>query len=294
MRWARISVSVPPDATEAMWPVFEALGCAGVEVSETGGSVAVAGYLPVRDGMDDLLSLARRGAMDACESCGQAGEPEVVLTFVEDEDWATSWKAHFHPLRVGRRFLVCPSWELADPPPEGLRIIMDPGMAFGSGTHESTQLALEALEDTVRPGDTVIDVGCGSGILAIGAALLGAARVDALDIDAMAVDVARANAAANGVADVVRVAAGELADVRGVEANTVVANIVAPVVAGLMDAVWRRMAPGGVFIGSGIVADRLDLVTGAAAGLFDVESVRARNDWRCVVLRHARCSGRGA
>lgn len=294
MRWARISVLVPPDATEAMWPVFEAMGCAGVEISETKGSAAVSAYLPVCDGMDDLLARAKRGATDACRSCDQAGDPEVVLTFVEDEDWATSWKAHFHPLRVGRRFLICPSWELVDPPPGGLRIVMDPGMAFGSGTHESTQLALEALEDTVRPGDTVIDVGCGSGILAIGAALLGAARVDALDIDAMAVDVARANVTANGVADVVRVATGELADVQRVEANIVVANIVAPVVAGLMDAVWRRMAPGGVFIGSGIVADRLGLVTDAAAGLFAVESVRSRNDWRCLVLRHARCRGGGA
>ncbi len=294
MRWARISVLVPPDATEAVWPVFEAIGCAGIEISETNGATAVSGYLPVCDGMDDLVARVEQGAFDAGVLCGHARRPEVVLTFVEDEDWATSWKAHFHPTRVGRRFLICPSWELTDPQPGGLRIVMDPGMAFGSGTHESTQLALEALEDTVHPGDTVIDVGCGSGILAIGAALLGAARVDALDIDPVAVDVARANLVLNGVGDVVRVTAGELADVHGAKADIVVANIVAPVVAGLMEAVWRRMAPSGVFIGSGIVADRLDLVTDAATGRFTVESVRARNDWRCVVLRHARCLGEEA
>jgi ribosomal protein L11 methyltransferase len=136
------------------------------------------------------------------------GEP--VIRQLAEEDWANAWKAHYHPLRIGRRFLIIPAWqtEQVQPQPGDRLIVLDPGMAFGTGLHPSTQLCLRAMEEVVRPGQRVLDAGCGSGILSIAAARLGAAAVDAFDIDPLAVDATGANVALNDLPIPVRVFAG--------------------------------------------------------------------------------------
>ena len=124
---------------------------------------------------------------------------ELTLRYVEEADWANAWKAYFKPFRVGRRLVVTPPWEHPDLTPDDIPLVIDPGMAFGTGSHPTTQLCLTALEDFVQPGQAVADVGTGSGILAIAAAKLGASPVAANDNDPLAVKIARENAAANGV-----------------------------------------------------------------------------------------------
>ncbi len=124
---------------------------------------------------------------------------QPVIRRLADEDWANAWKAGYQPLHIGRSILIIPAWMLDEvtPAPDELPIVLDPGMAFGTGLHPSTQLCLKAMEDTLRPGDTVLDAGCGSGILSIAAARMGASRVDAFDIDPIAVRATEENAALN-------------------------------------------------------------------------------------------------
>ncbi len=203
--------------------------------------------------------------------------------------WADEWKRFFHALRVGR-LLVRPSWEQGAAQPDDLVIELDPGAAFGTGQHETTRLCLAALDAHLRPGAHVLDVGTGSGILAIAAARLGAAAVRALDVDVEAVAVARENVACNGVAGVVTVAAGSLGaawpwpDFSAASADVVVANISSAAVVALLPACAEALRPGGVWIGSGYLEAAAPGVEAAAraAGLRPLATT-GEGEWRCLV-----------
>lgn len=205
--------------------------------------------------------------------------------------WADEWKRFFHTLRVGR-LVVRPSWEDEQLQPGELLIELDPGAAFGTGQHETTRLCLAALVEHVRPGARVLDVGTGSGILAIAAARLGAATVRALDVDAEAVAVARENVARNAVASVVTAAVGSLGvawswpgdTLAAASADVVVANISSAAVVTLMPACAEALRPGGAWIGSGYLAAAAPAVEAAAraAGLRPLSST-AEGEWRCLV-----------
>jgi ribosomal protein L11 methyltransferase len=214
---------------------------------------------------------------------------QVSVRRVVEEDWAEAWKEHFHVERFGERMVVVPSWRAYDPAPDDVILTLDPGMAFGTGQHETTRMCLEAVERAVRPGVRVLDVGCGSGILSLAAAKLGAAGVVALDIDQMCVRVAKENARANGVASIVTVAQGSAGDAwpsdcaRPVEFDVVVANIITRVIVELAPALVGALASGGRLIVSGVIEERereVRAAIGAAGGR--VESVRAMGDWRCI------------
>jgi ribosomal protein L11 methyltransferase len=212
---------------------------------------------------------------------------------VHEQDWADAWKEHFHVERVGRRLVIRPSWRPFVPEPGDVVIDLDPGMAFGTGQHPTTRACLELLEEHIRPGDAVLDVGTGSGILAVAAVKLGAARCLALDVDPQAVRVARDNAARNGVAERVQVVEGTLPTALASRHafDLAVANITAAAVAALAPALATALRPGGTLIGSGIVADRLDAVLAAlAAAGCSVTDVRAIGDWRTVAARAGTCS----
>jgi ribosomal protein L11 methyltransferase len=216
---------------------------------------------------------------------------EVSERRVAEEDWAEAWKEHFHVERFGRRIVVVPSWREYTPLPGDAVIRLDPGMAFGTGQHETTRMCLEALEEAVRPTARVLDVGCGSGILSLAAARLGASDVLAVDVDPDCVRVTRENAAKNGLAAVIRAEQGSVAaawpfagppDARF---DVVVANIVARVIVELAGPLVRALQSGGTLIVSGVIAEReSEVVAALAAAGATIISTRATGEWRCVIV----------
>ena len=199
---------------------------------------------------------------------------------VPDENWGESWKLLYHPLRAGRHLVIRPSWEHYDPLPGDHVIELDPGMAFGSGYHDTTLLCLALVEKYLRPGERVIDVGTGSGILALGAALSGAGDVLAIDIDPDAVRVARQNVDHHGLGEVIRVQQGDLLDRVEETCDLCVANIIADIIATLAAPLRDHIRPGGLFICSGIILERGEEIRLAleAAGYEIVERM-ATEEW---------------
>lgn len=222
--------------------------------------------------------------------------PEPQFRELREEDWANAWKRFYKPLRVGRRVLLKPSWEQAEIAPEDIVVELDPGMAFGTGLHPSTRLCIAALEDHVRPGDAVLDVGTGSGVLAIVAHKLGAKTILATDIDPIAIDVAQENATRNHVPlDVdpgMTVQAGSVPTDMTVRFDVIVANILAEVLAKLFDAEYgypplaEPLKAGGVLILAGIIAERAALVIDAAQrhGCTLIDQ-KQEGDWVALVVR---------
>ena len=222
------------------------------------------------------------------------GTLELSVRRVRDEDWENSWKQYYHPIPVGERLLVVPEWMEPEGFEDRIRVMLDPGMSFGTGAHASTQMCLTALETHIRGGERVLDLGSGSGILSIAALLLGAARAFGVDVDPMAADVARENAAINGLGPdrFTSLAGGVLTDEALMEElsaepwDLVLANIVADVIIPLSAVVPKLLRSGGVFICSGILNVRLDEVKTAieAAGL-RICRVETLDDWCAVVAR---------
>lgn len=225
--------------------------------------------------------------------------PEPSIRAVREEDWAHAWKKHYHPLRIGQRVLLVPAWEEPSPRPGDLVVRLEPGMAFGTGMHPTTRLCVAALEAYVRPGDAVLDVGCGSGVLSIVAAKLGGQPVWATDIDPLAIDATRDNARRNRVpladdptAEGLLVAPGSVPTGQAGRFQVIVANILAEVIAGLFDGSYENvplhqpLAPGGHLILSGILDEKAGLVLEAAArhGLHEVER-RREGDWVAIICQ---------
>ena len=200
---------------------------------------------------------------------------------VQQEDWQNGWRKYYHPMEIGKRLAVVPSWQEYET--DRVKLVLDPGLAFGTGGHETTSLCMEALDEKIAGGERVLDIGTGSGILAIAALKLGAAVAEGVDIDPVAVRTAGENAALNGVADKLTVLVGDLSDKASGKYDVVVANIVANAIISLAPAVPALMKDGGCFIASGIIDTRKDEVIAAlqAAGL-RVTNVVEKRGWECI------------
>lgn len=187
-------------------------------------------------------------------------DADVDIIGVCDEDWANSWKKYYHPIHIGKRLVIVPAWEKYEKKPHELEVIMDPGMAFGTGTHETTRLVAAEIENYLTPGDDVLDVGTGSGILAIAASLLGAGHVNAYDIDPTAVRIARENCVINGCDNITVDVSDLLMQVEKKKYRLITANIVADIIIRMSPGLSELAADGGVFIASGILLERKDEV----------------------------------
>jgi ribosomal protein L11 methyltransferase len=277
-RWAEIEVAaVGDEAQEKIGALLtETAGCQGY----TAAASAVTGYLPVDERLENTL-LSLRSALSTAFA---PSAPEITVRFVAEENWADAWKQYFKPQRIGDRFVVKPTWEPFTPTGDDLVIEIDPGMAFGTGLHATTRLCLRALEKRVTPDMTVADIGTGSGILAVGAALLGASYVEATDIDPLAVRIARENVAVNHMED--RVTVDEASSTPAGPFQLVVANILADVILAMTFDLYDSLVPEGILIASGIIESRAeDVRRGLEFAEFKILQTDSDGEWVAITAR---------
>lgn len=214
------------------------------------------------------------------------GTLQMETVSVHDEDWAEVWKKFYKPFKAGKQLVVKPTWETYDAQPGDKIIEIDPGMAFGSGTHETTSMCLEFLEEAITGNERVIDVGTGSGILALGAAMLGAKDVLAIDIDPVAVRVARENIAHNHLEHIVHAAEGNLLDATDGVCELCVANIIADVICMFARPLVDHIVPGGLFICSGIIKEReQDVVAALKQADYTILEIKRKGEWVAMLSR---------
>lgn len=305
MKWKEISVLTTGICLEPVAGIFHQLGSGGVVIEDPQAArqyvsrdqwnpesvsydvlghdfIVVKAYFPderqVLEELGDRLKEVENQFNSRCK---------VYINEVNDEDWEQSWKKYYHTFKVGQRLVVKPSWESYEPSAGEVVIDIDPGMAFGTGIHASTRFCLIFLEQYIQGGETVVDAGCGSGILSIAAAKLGAAKVHAMDIDELAVRIARDNIKLNGLEDIIEAQAGDIVEaLNNYAPQVILANITAEVVAHLVPVAAQVLPPGGWFFGSGIVDSRWPGVKKQLDNHgFEIQQLLTDVDWVGVAAR---------
>jgi len=214
------------------------------------------------------------------------GLAEIDYKEIFPSDWENEWKKYFKPFRLGNHIVIKPTWETFETLHDDLVIEIDPGNAFGSGTHETTSMCIEMIEKYMKTTDTVVDVGCGSGILAIAAGKLGSKSIIAVDIDENAVNTAKENVALNGLTEVTDVRHGDLISVISEKADLVVANIIADIIVKLSDDIDKILKPDALFISSGLIMNKVDwVIEELALRQFEIIEVMKKGEWAVVVSK---------
>ncbi|MEI8132061.1 MAG: 50S ribosomal protein L11 methyltransferase [Leptolinea sp.] len=297
-RWLEVSLTGNGEIVEAVSEVLGRFVSGGV-VTESGveyndaedegtpvGPVKIYGFIAV----DENLEVTRQNLEEAIWHLGQIQPlPDLQFRFIKDENWMAAWKEHYKPIPIGKKLLVLPAW-LNNTFPDRVAVRIDPSMAFGTGTHPTTRLCLEAIETYIEPGKSVIDLGCGSGILSIAAALLGASAILAVDIDNAAIISTKENATANAVLDQIETGIGSVKEIKNGQfsrkrAFMVMANILAPVIIRLFEGgLADLISPDGKIILSGILAEQADSVNASAVanGLQPVTKLQM-DDWVALI-----------
>ena len=309
MKWNEVKVETASEAVEAIANILMEAGASGVAIEDTldienfksdaygelldketytgleEGALVMA-YFPETIFLPEILPFITSQITKLPEYGLAIGKNEITVSEVQDENWATAWKKYYHPVRVTRYLTIVPSWETYEAVDPNEKIItLDPGMAFGTGTHPTTNLTLQALEVSLRGGETVLDVGTGSGVLSIASKYLGAKDVYAYDLDEVAVRAAKENMDLNDIAKDVHVSANDLLKDVTVEADIIVANILADIILLMIPDAWRLLKQTGKLIVSGIIADKKNLVIEAMeAQGFIVEEILQQKDWFAIIL----------
>ncbi|MCK8487909.1 50S ribosomal protein L11 methyltransferase [Paenibacillus sp. MBLB2552] len=319
MIWKEITIHTTEEAVEMVSNFLHEAGAGGVTIEEhvdndkprdtslgqwfeippndiPEGEAKISGYFPEGLNIEEVIVEVRTRIEELKSYDIDPGDAGISVRDVSEDDWANNWKQYFKPLRVSEKLTIKPTWEDYTPGPGEQIIELDPGMAFGTGTHPTTSLCLRTLESIIQDGDEVIDVGTGSGILAIGACRLGASKVLALDLDPVAVSSATENTRLNGLENQIQVVESDLLSVLKGEGSAdvqvklpvrvVVANILAEIILLFIEDVYQALESGGYYIASGIYKNKEQAVQEAliAAG-FELERTARDEDWVAFVAR---------
>ncbi|MNW25230.1 Ribosomal protein L11 methyltransferase [compost metagenome] len=319
MLWHELTIHTTEEAVEMISNFLHEAGAGGVSIEESGtlnkerdtsfgqwyerplndipeGQAVIKGYFAEETNLNDIQGELVPRIEQLRTFDIDPGSYRFEQQTVNEDDWADAWKQYFKPQRVSERLTIKPTWEDYEPTGSNEQIIeLDPGMAFGTGTHPTTSLCLRTLESVIKGGEEVIDVGTGSGILSIGAVKLGAKHILALDLDPVAVSSALANTSLNGLEKQITVKESDLLSVLDAQdpslgvklpVQVVVANILAEIILLFIDDVYQALVPGGVYIASGIWKNKEQVVEEAlvAAG-FRIEDKHRDEDWIAFVAR---------
>lgn len=309
MNWNQIRITTVTEAVEAINYELMELGIKGVEIidpkdilfsdkdqsawdyvddslvkGDNPEVVIIKCYISEEENVDNYLAeISKR--LESVSAFLPIGKGTIEVKGVKEEQWAHNWKKYYKPFRIGKHIVIKPTWESFDDLKEDdILIEIDPGMAFGTGTHETTSMCVELIEKYKKDSDRLLDIGCGSGILGISAAKLGTKDVVGVDIDPNAVRVAKDNVTHNNVSTYVSIREGNLLDVIEGEADIIVANIIADVIIGMADVIPQFLGVNGTFIASGIILDRMADVKEALVkvGLIPVEE-KTKGEWAALV-----------
>ncbi|MBS0951235.1 50S ribosomal protein L11 methyltransferase [Lactiplantibacillus plantarum] len=308
MKWTEVTVSTSNEAVEAVANILMEAGASGVKIDDaldyqnlkpdrygeiidlatiphvTSGA-KISAYYPETVFVPEVIPTIKQRVSQLTDFGLNPAPNEVSMTALSDEDWATAWKKYYHPVRVTRYLTIVPSWEQYQPVQSGELVLrLDPGQAFGTGTHPTTKLCLQALETVINGGEHLIDVGTGSGVLSIAAKAMGVGAVEAYDLDDVAVASAQTNLDLNPVAKDVHVAANDLLVGIDTQADIIVANILAEIIIPLVPQARQNLKRGGYFITSGIIDDKFQVVmtTIKEAG-FQITQHTQMGDWHGIV-----------
>ena len=307
--WIEVRVITKSEALEPISGIFYGLDCKGVAIEDPedilgreqgpltwdfadinvlehkGKFAVVKGYFSEEDNIDEIIAYINEKVEEIKALGIDVGEGKVQFEKMYEEDWANNWKKYYKPSKVGEKIVVKPIWEEYEAKDEELVVELDPGMAFGTGEHETTRMCIQALEKYVQKDSTVFDVGCGSGILAIAAAKLGAKLAVGVDLDPVAVESAKENVGFNNI-DNIEILHGNLIEVIDGKADIVVANIIAEIICILTEDVSRVIKPNGYFITSGIIHDRVEMVTNKLEECgFEVVKVNKDGEWNYIIAK---------
>lgn len=310
MQWTAIIVETTSEVVEAVSYLLTDAGANGIQVEDAAdyahlkpgkygpygeivdpeslkhrqSGAAITGYFPPNQFGPELIDEIKTRVAKLNEFGLNPGSFKVTFAPVDETDWATEWQKYYHPVRVTHELTIVPQWETYQVHDSEKIIFMDPGMAFGTGTHPTTQLMLQALEISLRGGERMIDVGTGSGILSIAAKLLGAGDVRAYDIDQVAVDSARRNVELNPQAQGITFGVNSLLDGIHTQVDLIVANILAEIIVPLVPQAFENLTPGGKFLTSGIISDKFELCrdTMIKQG-FKIDQTLRMKDWYGII-----------
>lgn len=304
-KWQELSVVVNREAQEAVANILVESGSQGVAIEdsadylgpvgkygelfpevEQSDMIKITAYYPESMAIEAIKSEVSQAIRQLPDFGLKTGQMSLSHHELAEADWAENWKRYYQPTRISHDLTIVPSWTDYQPS-QGEKIIkLDPGMAFGTGTHPTTKMSLYALEQVLRGGETVLDVGTGSGVLSIASSLLGAKAIYAYDLDDVAVRVAQENIALNPDMGNIHVATGNLLEGVDQEADVIVANILADILVNLTDDAYRLVKDEGYLILSGIIAEKLDLVLEAAySSGFLLETQMMQGEWHTLIFK---------
>lgn len=310
VKWSELSIHTTNEAVEAISNILHEAGASGVVIEDSEelikeredffgeiyqlnpddfpiDGVRIKAYLAETSFLLETVEEIKLAINNLLNFEIDLGHNSITITEVDEEDWATAWKKYYHPVKISNRFTIVPTWEEYERVNSDEIIIeLDPGMAFGTGTHPTTVMCLQALEKTVQPNSNVIDVGTGSGVLAIGAAKLGASHIHALDLDEVAVKSAIENIKLNNVEDSIQVTHGNLLDNVNNQADIVIANILAEIIMTFTNDAFSIVKENGLFITSGIIATKKEDVRQSLLNAgFVIDEVMMMEDWVTIISR---------